>query len=279
MLTAAAHGNLIRKIELYEDEVTSCIFGEMQYLSAMIIWNIFKQLTKDANIKGNKISNAFSEIPDSTKFEFWPRWEKDDLVVIPDVVIHFYKNTRALFHLLVEVKWNASLSPPCELIRQWSWGYSRRTDDAPWLQLYLVKDLAKGRAEVENSLSEIVKNCGECTLCEAQERSKRYRGGQFDFSDWQQSLGCIGWRHVIGAVTKCLGTEHYWSKGVSVFFAKQDIVPFIGFGWLNSENSPVSPTGSYEFFRRTPWFAFLDDYEFNEVLGDTVFFNWPDEPI
>ena len=272
MLTAAAHGKLKRKIVLHEDEVTSCIFGEMQHLPPDVISKIFSQLTRDAKIKDVKtIESVFCESPDKVNFEFWPQWQTGVRHVEPDLVVHFSKENSPLLHVIVEVKWGAPLSPPCELIRQWSW--SRRDDEAPWIHLYLVKDTATGRAEVESSLLESEERCECCARrarCEDKDEMSLFKGPKFDTAaEWRGRLGCIGWRHVMAASNKVTPRNRTWNDGVSMFFAKQGIVPFIGFGWLSKEDLCEVSLGKEMFFRGKPWFDFLN---YIEISGVSMFF-------
>jgi hypothetical protein len=86
MLTAAAYGKLKRRLDLHEDEVTSCIFGAMQHLPVRITWQIFLQLAQDAKLKKDLFS---AMTPDQVKFNFWPKWATGSGHVEPDLVIHF----------------------------------------------------------------------------------------------------------------------------------------------------------------------------------------------
>jgi len=274
MLTAAAHGKLKRRIVLHEDEVTSCIFGEMQYLPPDMIWQIFNQLTKDAKLKDVKtVERVFCNFPDKANFEFWPQWKTGVRHVEPDLVVHFSKENSPLLHVLVEVKWDSPLSPPCELIRQWNWSNSRGDDETPWIHLYLVKDTAKGHTEVESSLCDSEEICKKCKRCEGKDKIRLYKGPKFDTSaEWQGRLGCVGWRHLMAAINKIGHKHRSWSNGVSMFFAKQGLVPFIGFGWLSREDLGDVLTDEKIIFQRRPWFDFLNKIVINGDEGEIVFF-------
>jgi hypothetical protein len=271
LLTAAAHGKLKRKIVLHEDEVTSCIFGEMQHLPTDVIWKIFSQLTKDAKIKDVKtIENVFCESPDKVNFEFWPQWQTGVRHVEPDLVVHFSKENSPLLHVIVEVKWGARLFPPCELIRQWNWSHSRRNDEAPWMHLYLVKDTAMGRTEIESSLFASKELCKGCARCKDKDRKRLYKGSKFDtLEEWHGRLGCIGWRHVVKDISDI---DRAWGSGVSAFFAKQGIVAFTGFELLNKESICELTTDQKLFFHSEPWFGFLDNKQISQNGLETMWF-------
>ena len=269
MLTAAAHGKLKRRLDLYEDEVTSCIFGAMQHLPIGITWKIFKRLFKDAKIHFD-FSN--SSLPDRVEFEFWPKWATGSGHVEPDLVVHFFNGWQPLFHVITEVKWNATLSPPCELVRQWR--HRQPVDTANWIHLYLVKDSAKGWKELNESLLYFDAICpDECFSCEDRNKKKGLTNGRvFYVYEWNEILGCVGWRHVVNVIRDISRDHDDWVKGVSVFFEKQGIVPFIGFTWLYDEDIGYISSEEEVFFHRKPWFAFLTDMVINRDETNTAFF-------
>ena len=260
MLTAAAYGKLKRRLDFHEDEVTSCIFGAMRHLPVQTTWKIIKRLAVDAKIN-NDLFNVVS--PERLEFEFWPKWATGSGHVEPDLVVHFFKGNQPVLHVIVEVKWGAQLSPPCELVRQWR--HHIPDDTETWLHLYLVKDSAKGWKEVTDSLDYFEDYCPQgCAACENKKTKKGLSNGRnFNVSDWNASLGCVGWRHVVNAICDISQDHDEWVNGVSVFFEKQGIVPFIGFAWLQVENiGSISPDDEV-FFRREPWFGFLDGMTIN----------------
>jgi hypothetical protein len=273
MLTAAAHKKIKRKLDLHEDEITSCIFGAMQHLPINIVRDFFIRMAKEAAIQ----KPLFTDLPDKAVFEFWPKWKTDIKYVEPDVVIHFYKEESPLLRVIVEVKWNAPLSPQCELIRQWNHRLPRKHEtnpiDVPWIHLYLVKNDASGRQDIKKTHSMDEEFCREkCSRCEDKARIISYMGQKIATDDeWQERLGCIGWRHIVVAAKGLTQREPTWGKGVSNFFAKQGIVPFTGFEWLCEENIYEMSPDEEMFFYRDPWFAFLNDIEISDNETETAF--------
>jgi hypothetical protein len=269
MLTAAAHGKLKRQLKFWEDEITSCIFGTMQHLPVRMTWEIFGRIAAAAKI--NK--GLFNVIlPERFEFEFWPKWATGSGYVEPDLVVHFFKDNQPILHIIVEVKWGAQLSPPCELVRQWR--HHLPDDRATWLHLYLVEDSAKGWKEIADSVDFFEDYCPQgCTSCEDKKIKKGLSNGRkFNVSDWKASLGCIGWRHLVNAICDITQDHGEWVEGVSVFFEKQGIVPFIGFEWLQEEKmGSVSPDDEV-FFRREPWFCFLNYMVINGDEANIDFF-------
>ena len=228
MLTAAAHGKIkrVEKLELWEDEITSCIFGEIKYLKSLEVWNIFRHLAKAAKIED---SIWPKEVPDKVKFDFWPPTGP----VEPDLIVHFYKNNLSLLHIIVEVKWEAGLSPKCELVRQWG---HRSCDVGNWLHLYLVKNVFSGIGEIHSSLAIAKSKCADngYSCCdEDKDTKKKVKISGIDFKPeyWEERLGCIGWRDVVEA-TSGIDVIH---KGIRIFFKKQGIEIFSGFSQLPEE--------------------------------------------
>jgi len=76
----------------------------------------------------------------------------------------------------------------------------------------------------------------------------------------------------MAAVNKIAQKHRSWSDGVSMFFAKQGLVPFIGFGWLSSEDLGDVLTDEEIIFQRIPWFNFLNNIEINCDEGKIAFF-------
>jgi len=268
---AAAKGHLTRKVDLREDEVTSCIFGEMKHLPVQTVWAIFNHLATNA-----KINKDFFDVtaPEWMEFKFWPKWDTASGHVEPDLVVHFFKDNQPVLHVIVEVKWDAQLSPPCELVRQWR--HHLPDDKATWLHLYIVKESAKGWNEIGDSLKYFEENCPQgCESCEDKKKKKGLSNKrEFSVSDWQARLGCIGWRHLVNAVRDDSSANPDWVEGVSAFFKKQGIVPFTGFAftWLNEKDIKYLLSGDNIFFRRDPWFSFLQGKSISCKLSEMIFF-------
>ena len=224
MLTAAVHGKLKRQVKLWEDEVTSCIFGEMKHLNVSSVWSIFRHLAETAHVSD---SIWPKEIPDRVEFEFWPKTGP----VEPDLIVHFFKRNFPLLHIIVEVKWGAKLSPKCELVRQW--GHRLAAEDN-WLHLYLVQNVSSGMGEIASSL-EIAKS--KCTdekysCCDVDTQKKdEISAMSFEPKDWENCLGCIGWRDVVEATRGVDGIH----EGIRIFFEKQGIEIFSGFSQFSDE--------------------------------------------
>lgn len=86
--------------------MTSCVFGEMRHLPTSDIWAFFSRLVP----AGKRAAiNWSDDTPDKAEFHFWRRGK-----VEPDLCIDFFRSGVHQASLLIEIKWDASLSPKCE---------------------------------------------------------------------------------------------------------------------------------------------------------------------
>jgi hypothetical protein len=102
-----------------EDEITSLIFGPLEFLSALdnwVLWKLVLQSPALISSCGPLPSSFFADFsPASCTFEFWPR--KDNIE--PDMVVQFADDTGATRSLLIELKWDAGVSGVDQLEKQW----------------------------------------------------------------------------------------------------------------------------------------------------------------
>jgi len=227
MITAARHGKL-RNYDLYEDEITSIIFGPMQYFPARDVWEIFRNLSGYAGINFWPI-----KMPESVKMHFWPKTGP----VEPDLVIQFYRGEENILNIILEVKWDAPLSPLCELVRQWG---HRGDDKSEWIHLYLVKDVAKRHADIQQSLDIALGKEEPCAqvrwkcCCDMRIKQKDITALKLTPRIWSERLGCVGWRHVLKSMPAGLKNTE-WQEGAERFLGKHDFAHLTGFDWLNRE--------------------------------------------
>ncbi|QBE62059.1 hypothetical protein [Pseudoduganella lutea] len=103
-----------------EDEITSIIFGPLEFLSASDNWTLWKQVLASAesnSLCGPLPSDYFQGYsPVACTFEFWPRKNG----IEPDLVIRFLDAQGEPRSLLVELKWDAGVSGADQLEKQWS---------------------------------------------------------------------------------------------------------------------------------------------------------------
>lgn len=102
-----------------EDEITSIIFGPLEFLPASDNWKLWQRILQGGasmDVSGPLPLDYFADFsPDACALEFWPR--KD--LIEPDLVIRFSNDRGETRSLLVELKWNAPLSGADQLKKQW----------------------------------------------------------------------------------------------------------------------------------------------------------------
>lgn len=102
-----------------EDEITSLIFGPLEFLSALDHWTLWKlvlQSPSSARKCGPLPRGFFSDFsPSSCQLEFWPRKHN----IEPDLVIRFADSRGETRSLLIELKWDAGESGADQLQKQW----------------------------------------------------------------------------------------------------------------------------------------------------------------
>lgn len=265
MLTAALNKKIKRRISLWEDEVTSIVFGEMRHLPTSDIWIFFTRLIPTAQ----RIAiNWPDDIPDKAKFRFWDRNK-----VEPDLSIDFFRTGEHIASLLIEIKWNSKLSPKCELVRQWAdWPHK----SIPTMHFYLVKDRASGQKEVNQSFQIAREQCEsfDNPCC----KDGDFRRTQISkvmptFKAWQKCLLCIGWRDLLYQDKGLSSSAQEWAKGVSAFLKSQGLETFSGFHWLSDSQWNNMVLNPVLFFSKKPWFVFLNEPQELVLLpGKFLFF-------
>lgn len=102
-----------------EDEITSIVFGPLDFLSPADHWSFWKAL-----LQGHASMHASGRMPPDFMegfapveclLDFWPRKNR----IEPDIVIEFTDAVGESRSLVVELKWNAGVSGDDQLQKQW----------------------------------------------------------------------------------------------------------------------------------------------------------------
>jgi hypothetical protein len=273
MLVAAINGKLrLKKTGLVEDEVTSTIFGPVADMSAGCAWNIIRIMSTTAGIS-EKLPSATQV--DEVNAEFWPKHDNSPLnvngtYVEPDVVFRFHFQDGTYCNVLLEVKWGATINPPCELVRQWT---KRPKKTEQWIHIYLVTSEGRGKAECDKSIEILRKGCDNLDLrCCSRQPAKfdQPLPPNNEANLWKNHLGTISWRHVQQLAERLSRTEkpgimQRWAKGVQCFLEHERYTPFIGFDWLkNNIYQTLDDESQITFFRKANrfWLSFMNGAEF-----------------
>lgn len=122
-----------------EDEITSIVFGSLEFLSCSDNWTLWRLLLQSRGshaVSGVLPHDYFDHFyPASCRFEFWPR--KDNIE--PDLLIRFLDGHGATRSLLVELKWDAGHSGADQLEKQWLRYHG--SEHASSLHVFIAKHL------------------------------------------------------------------------------------------------------------------------------------------
>lgn len=191
-----------------EDEITSLIFGPLDFMSAEQSITVWRYLLASA---GRADFLPLSS-PQAIDLSFWDRRVscKDARPVEPDIVVRMRWPNGDCRTLLIEIKWNAGLSGEHQLRRQWE-GYLRSDEErARAMHIFIAHDVL-------------------CGLNELQQRA----GANFTMS----SLILCPWLRVRAVLNSVLATStdgglRRWAKLADGLLKKLGVYSFSGFsGW------------------------------------------------
>lgn len=228
--------------------MTSIIFGPLAYLGDHeLAWNFISALSR---LAASREAMPDKGKPDSVKFEFWPGWKprfdhSGIRTVEPDLVIRFQKQGRPILNVLIEIKWESPISPPCELIKQW---VHRDGPDEEWLHFYITKHMRVSKQDVKRSKTIASATSGCISRCCNNRADNQYVFHKFDVTDWADRLIPATWSHIALAADSLSGG---WASSVSLFLQKQGVLPFTGFSGLNL---PRLEKTDAVFYHVRPWF-------------------------
>ena len=228
-----------------EDLVTSMVFGTLQYLPAAAIVRFLTTAlrTLRAPAEAQLALTQLAEAPDPwVRFAFWPNLaatSQDAQVsrIEPDVVIKCWRRQadqrqEPCLRILVECKWNSSLSGEEQLWRQWTALSDAQRQQT--LHVYLVKDASQGWAELFPVTP---------PLSDAHQM-------------WRQRAFVVTWAQLIRPeVLRLSGPVHRWLEDMHQLLIRLGIVPFDGFHAVAQE--AYAPAPPILFWHRFHGFAQL----------------------
>lgn len=222
-MSAAKHRK-DRHLKLFEDEITSIVFGPLIYMSPEDVWGLFREwLPFKTDLWPSGISN-------SMELSFWPNIATEGRIE-PDMLLRFKRNGELLLTILIEIKWDSPISSHDELLKQWEALGDKEKKSA--FHIYLVKNTGRGNREVARSL----------------ENSRD--------ETWRERLVCIGWRSLIETLQfenqKFGRTINLWAEGIIAFLGRRGQTTFTGFKWL--EGKSVSHPINELFWRSLSWLS------------------------
>jgi len=269
MLIAAQKGKIRRELGLWEDELTSIIFGPLTLLNLQgAVWTFFETLLKTISPNHPYINDlaALSSKKNNAKILFWPII-KEELsttsirqYVEPDLIIRASGDTDTPLNILVEFKWGAELQPPCELINQWA--HKGRYEEK-WLHFYVTESIHKSISGTKNSIKLVngfIK--GTATCCEAHRaiNRKELQNLISDIPTWENALIPCSWCHIRETVTSLATPQNeaisIWADSVDSFLGKLGVASFTGFSFLKGMESNFPQNQMPLPYSNLPWFDF-----------------------
>jgi hypothetical protein len=120
-----------------EDEITSIIFGPLEFMSVTDVWDIAKILL-------GKACNIDNHSPTKFELKFWEKLKKDDGNHIePDAELIFLDGEKRLLGILIELKWNAPEGEN-QLEKQWA-AFNEKMGNCPVHHLFIAKKIAANK--------------------------------------------------------------------------------------------------------------------------------------
>lgn len=220
-----------QRLKLWEDEITSCVFGPLSFMPASELWLLFRGWLPF------KSDLWCSEIPSDFEIDFWPNLAVAGRVE-PDMVIRFTHKDKPLAVLMFEIKWGYRIGEG-QLINQWEALPDVDRDCA--FHIHLVRDLSYGRSDMEAELA--TKAVG------------------FPKRHWQQRLICVDWKGLIEMLRfhrpQFGQAMNLWAECVLAFLKRVGESAFTGFKWL-ADCKMTGPPKDEIFWEEHRWFSFLD---------------------
>ena len=203
--------NKRRSAELYEDELTACIFGPLRYMEPSQAWEaclILLGLSDGAQNSGPE--------PTGVCIRFWPHFSRTDgegRHVEPDVHVVAWNGDVLLETILVETKWNSSLQKN-QLLDQWWFITAGDSDSAEVRSCSKHVLLGKQPHRDDAAINEQIK-------------AARKQG-----IEWGDRLIVLSWYRVAARLAGLRGLHgpiETWRQDVVAFLVRHGITAFDGF--------------------------------------------------
>lgn len=191
-----------------EDEITSLVFGPLDFLSAAdnwLLWKAVLQSHASMHISGALPPDYLVNFsPDACTLEFWPRKNN----IEPDLVVTFSNAAGQIRSLVVELKWDAPPSGEDQLQKQWM-DY-QAGQHAHSLHVFITKRIGDLPSDVQPW------SCGVANAPASRLRAIRWHA----------------FRHEILKLAGLPNTSRplkLWCELTSGFLRQVEIRPFVGF--------------------------------------------------
>ena len=204
-----------RRVAIWEDEVTSCVFGSLRFLEPQQAWRIC------VGLFGDRVGQCIQlPVDDVTKVDvrLWPHFKTRSRFIEPDVHIVARGHDGSVATILVEVKWGSPLRDD-QLLQQWRW-LSLSDQETPGTKTLRKQTmhvfLYRGRFKDRESF-------------ECQKETAKVK--EIGWGENGERLVAISWhdlaRYADGL--ELLGAASEWQRDLLRFLESQGIVAFQGF--------------------------------------------------
>lgn len=217
-----------------EDEITSTVFGPLDYFPVNEQWEFFRFLFQTCNLKSDILPSGD---PEHCEFKFWDRRQ-----IEPDLVVRFEFPDQKKLIVLIEVKWESDLSGSDQLRKQW---YE-----------YL------GEEEHKNAIHIFLDKTG----------SVGDHGPKRVEKPWSQKFCAIRWLHVRNTCWNLIDKSDVsvklkcWAKDIDCFLGALRVRAFRGIASTEGEGGSIvlvggTTLGGKIFFHRNRRFLIPPDYQ------------------
>lgn len=199
-----------RGAKVFEDEMTSCVFGPLRFMEAGQTWACCLLL-------GGFQEKFSDDTPTRVDVRFWPKFPKDgsqSRYVEPDVHVLAWRDDDLIGTIVVETKWGSSLGDR-QLVDQWRFIAAEKYGP----------DVLRTRS-CHAFLSD--RPIRDTASIEDQKEIANAKG-----IPWGDRLIVRSWHQVAARLEECGGcTEavEVWRSDVLHFLSAVGVIPFGGFG-------------------------------------------------
>jgi len=236
-----------------EDEITSIVFGPLDFLSAAdnwLFWNTLLNCASSKSASGPLPSGFFDDkfSPTVCELQFWPMKDR----IEPDLLVRFIDATGQERSLLVEFKWNAPLSGNDQLEKQWK-RYQKEHQDTS-LHVFIAKNLD----DIQGQQHRFWMNDEACRLRGVRWHTLRQEADKLDNSslgtgEFRRWAGQVrNFLHLIG-IRPFIGFPNTICKAKTLGTTPPDALRFwLGFpGFINSQLSNHVPADYANFWKES----------------------------
>ena len=237
-------GRKRRGAKVFEDEMTSCVFGPLRFMEADQAWACCLLL-------GTCQEKFLDSTPTRVDIRFWPKFPSDGIqsrYVEPDVHVLAWRDDDMIATIVVETKWGSSLGDR-QLVNQWQFIAVEKYDP----------EVLRTRS-CHFFLS-------DRPIRDTDSIGKQKRIAKAESIPWGDRLIVRSWHQVAARLEecgRCTEAVEVWRSDMLRFLSTLGIIPFGGFG--RDRYLSVNPVMWHVKKYRLPALLSVEqmDWEFND---------------